>query len=267
MMKINSFQDLRRLIRISPVSRELFKHYKTSIRNQVAKNLLGESYQAITTVLTYMNSSCQLVRNGADYAASEALVCKDFIFRTTHIGRAETLLRTFEMSLAKYKLIDFELLKDHSIPEENKEIPPPSFTQENPFSKDLFFRTVRRFEQHRFENINTYIETLPSKEDELDMYWISRVLCLTLEPWQFGLFIGSWGHSLESENFEELKGRPGLSAKFEDTFLDNVEELSEQDADDQATAFYADYDLGGGKGHMAMMITKYKMNRSAFGQD
>lgn len=267
MMKMNSFRELGRLIRISRTCRQLFELYKRTLRNQVAKNLFGESYQVVTTVLTYRNSSCQLVRNGVDYAASEALVSKDFIFHTVHIIRAETLLLTFEMCLEKYQSAAFELLKDPNVPEQNKEIPPPSFTHEHPFSRDLFFRTARRFQQHRYENINTYIETLPSKEDELDMYWVARVLCLVLAPLQFGLFIGSWGCTLESDNFEELRGRPLLLAKFETTFLDTIEHCSEQEAEDQENAFYTDYDMGGGKGHMAMMIEKYKMNRSVFEQD
>jgi hypothetical protein len=260
MMNIGSFRDLRRLIRVSPKSRHLFKLYKNTIRNQVAKNLFGESYQAITTVLTYRNSSCLLVRNGPDYATSEALVSKGFIFNTTNTNRADALLCAFETSLERYRSLDFEIFKDPNIPEINNEIPFPSFSQANPFSKDLFFRTLRRFQQHMFENINTYIETLPSKKDELDMYWISRIISFAYEPRDFGVFTTSWGCALDSENFEELQGRPLLSAKFENEFLDVVDESGE-DADDQVNAFYNDYDLGGGKGHMAMMIAKYKMNR------
>lgn len=262
MMNMGSFQDLRRLIRVSPKSRYTFKLYKNSIRGQVAKNLFGVSYKVITTILRYRNHSRPLVRNGLDYATSEALVNKHFIFNTIDINRAEVLLISFQTALARYQAAGFELPRDPHTPEANDDIPPPSFSHANPFSLDLFLHTLRRFQQHMFEKINTYIETLPSKKHEVDIYWVSRVISLANEPRNFGDFTVSWGCSIDNERFEELHGRPLLAAKFEHTFLNLVDALSTspEDAEDLTSQFYNDYDLGGGKGHMAMMIEKYKMN-------
>ncbi|KAI5841961.1 hypothetical protein DFP73DRAFT_608936, partial [Morchella snyderi] len=262
MMNMGSFQDLRRLIRVSPKSRYTFKMYKNSIRSQVAKNLFGESYKVITTILRYRDHSFPLARNRLDYATSEALVNKHFIFNTLDIDRAEIILLSFKTALAKYQAANFKLSRDPHTPQANDDILPPSFSQANPFSLDLFLRTLRRFQQHMFENIDTYIETLPSKKHEVDIYWVSRVISLANEPRNFGNFTVSWGCSLDNERFEELSGRPLLAAKFEHTFLNVVDGLSTsaEDAEDLTSEFYNDYDLGGGKGHMAMMIAKYKMN-------